>query len=330
MSTMRAIVLNSYEDSQFVLADVPRPEAGPGEVLVRVHASGVNPIDYRIREGVAAYAMPQLPAILGTDMAGVVEAVGPGVTQFAVGDEVYGMTGGVRGTQGSLAEYQAVDVDLIAKKPTNLTLRQAAALPLVFLTAWEGLVDAAKVGPGMTVLVQGGAGGVGHVAIQIARAKGATVFATASRGKQALVESLGATFIDYQTTASAEALVAEYGGGEGFDIVYDTVGGAVLDESMKAAKPYGHIASCYAFGEHNLAGGSLRCMTLTGVFVLLPLLSGKGRRRQGAILAEATRMAEAGTLMPIVDPRTFDLSQAQGAHEVQASGQLVGKLVIDV
>ncbi|MDU7866995.1 MAG: alcohol dehydrogenase catalytic domain-containing protein, partial [Pantoea sp.] len=140
---------------------MPQPQAG--QVLVRVHASGVNPIDYKIRLGEAPYAMPQLPAVQGTDMAGEVVAVGEGVTQFRVGDEVYGLAGGVRGLQGSLAEFIAADADLLAIKPRNLSMREAAALPLTFLTAWSGLVDNANVQAGQHVLVQGGAGGVGNM-----------------------------------------------------------------------------------------------------------------------------------------------------------------------
>ncbi|QWT22053.1 zinc-dependent alcohol dehydrogenase family protein [Bacillus sp. NP157] len=329
MTTMRALLLNSYEDGTLTDTQITRPVPGVGEVLVRVVASGVNPVDLSIRKGTAPYAMPELPAVLGCDMAGVVADVGEGVSAFKVGDEVYGMTGGVRGLQGSLAEYQVVDADFLAIKPSKLSMRQAAAIPLVFLTAWEGLVDAAAVQPGQTVLVQGGAGGVGHMAVQIARARGARVFATASEGKRDLVETLGATFINYNTEKVAD-FVARHTGGVGFDVVYDTVGGSVLDQSMLAIKPHGHIVSCCAFGQYTLAPGSFRCMTLSGVFVILPMLSGKQRSHQGAILAEATRMVDADALMPILDPRTFDLSQAMAAHAVQASGKLVGKLVIDV
>ncbi len=173
-NTMRALVLDAY-DAPFRLTKVARPVAGPGQVLVRIAASGVNPLDTKIRAGAAAHAKHPLPAILGIDLAGEVVAIGPGVTAFKPGDQVYGMTGGVGGRQGSLAEYAAVEADLLAHKPANLTMREAAALPLITITAWEGLVDRANVQSGQTVLVQGGAGGVGHVAVQIARAFGATV-----------------------------------------------------------------------------------------------------------------------------------------------------------
>jgi NADPH2:quinone reductase len=327
--TMHALVLNDYAAGTFTPTEVPRPTPAAGEVLVQVYASGVNPIDAKIRIGAAPYAMPALPAILGTDMAGVVVALGAGVQDFKVGDEVYGLTGGVRGIPGSLAQYAAVDARLLAPKPAGLSMREAAALPLVFLTAWEGLVDRAGVRAGQQVLVQGGAGGVGHVAVQIARAFGAEVYATASEAKHAIVEGYGATPIDYKNTAVAD-YVAQYAGGIGFDLVYDTVGGATLDDSLVAAKPYGHVLSCAAFRTHNLAPGSLRCVTLSGVFVLLPMLSGNGRAHHGEILRQANKLVAEGKLKPLVDPRRFALADAIAAHEAQMDGSAMGKIVIDV
>src|SRR4029077_14089362 len=180
----------------FHKADLPRPALKPNHVLVRIKASGVNPLDIKIRAGKAAHAKQPLPAVLGLDMAGVIEDVGPGVTDFKRGDEVFGMVGGVGGLQGTLAEFIAADVDLLAPKPSKLSMRQAAALPLVAITAWEGLVDRAKVRAGQTVLVHAGAGGIGHIAIQLVRAYGARVFATVSAEKKQMVEGFGATPID--------------------------------------------------------------------------------------------------------------------------------------
>jgi NADPH:quinone reductase-like Zn-dependent oxidoreductase len=326
---MRAQVLNDYADGRLTEAQVPRPVAGPGQVLVRIMASGVNPIDYKIRTGVAPYAAPELPAILGADLAGVVEALGEGVTRFKVGDEVYGMAGGVRGLPGSLAEYTAVYADALALKPKNLSMREAAAIPLVFLTAWEGLVDRAGVRAGQRVLVQGGAGGVGHMAVQIARAHGAEVFATASAEKREIVESFGATAIDYRKS-TVEQYVADHTDGMGFDVVYDSVGGQALDDSLVAARTYGHVLSCYAFGSHNLAPGSLRCVTLSGIYVLLPLLSGEGLAHHGDILREATRLVEEGKVKPLLDSRHYGLADVHAAHDAQESGNIIGKLVIDI
>ena len=193
--TMQAAILERH-GSAFRIARLPLPRPGPGQVRVRIAASGVNPLDLKIHAGEAAHARHPLPAILGIDLAGTVDRVGEGVTRFGPGDEVYGMTGGVAGVPGSLAEYAAVDADLLALKPSNLSMREAAALPLVTITAWEGLVDRMAVQSGETLLVQGGAGGVGHVAIQVARALGMTVYATGSSYSRATIEQLDATFID--------------------------------------------------------------------------------------------------------------------------------------
>ena len=183
--SMKVLVVDR-PDGSFNQVERPRPTPQGGEVLVRISASAVNPLDTKIRAGAAAHARHPLPATLGLDLAGVVEAIGEGVEGFHPGDEVYGMTGGVGGVPGTLAEYAAVDADLLAHKPSSLSMREAAALPLVVITAWEGLVDRANVQPGQTVLVQGGAGGVGHVAVQIAKAFGAEVFAT-YRGDQGAI-----------------------------------------------------------------------------------------------------------------------------------------------
>lgn len=241
-ASMRAVVLEQF-GGPLTLSELATPTAGPGQVLVRVAASGVNPLDTKIRAGKAAHARSRLPAILGVDLAGVVEAVGPQVTGFTPGDEVYGLTGGVGELQGSLAEYAAVDARLLAHKPVSLGPREAAALPLTVITAWEGLVDRAQVRAGQRVLVHGGAGGIGHVAIQIARARGAKVFATGSARSLETITRLGATPIDY-TTTPVEDYVARHTGGEGFDIIFDTVGGETLDASFTAVRTYtGHVVS---------------------------------------------------------------------------------------
>ncbi len=329
MNTMQAAVLNAFEQP-LVVSEVARPAAGPGQVLVRVAASAVNPLDTKIVAGKGGHAQAKLPGILGIDMAGVVEAVGAGVSGFAPGDEVYGMTGGIGGVPGSLAQYAAVDADLLAHKPRSIDMRAAAALPLVFITAWEGLVDRAHVSAGMTVLVHGGAGGVGHMAVQLARAKGAIVYATGSAKDRAVIEGYGATFIDYQSE-SVDDYLQQHTGGEGFDIVYDTVGGATLDASFRAAKLYhGHVVSCLGWGTHALAPLSFRAATYSGVFTLLPLLSGKGRANHGHIMNEAAKLVDAGQMAVRLDAGRYTLFTANEAHQVVAGGTARGKVVIDI
>ena len=326
---MRAAVLEEY-NSPFRLIEVARPKPAAGQVLVRIKASGVNPLDTKIRSGNGAHAKQPLPAILGMDMAGVVEELGAEVSGFSVGDEVYGLTGGVGGLQGSLAEFAAVDVDLLAKKPVNLTMHQAAAIPLSFITAWEGLVDRANVHAAQRVLIHAGAGGVGHVAVQLAVARGAQVFATVSPEKKAVVESYGAVPIDYRST-SVEQYVAQHTGGEGFDVVYDTVGGTTLDDSFVAAKVYtGHVLSSLGWGTHKLAPLSFRGATYSGVFTLLPMLTGRGQAHHGEIMREATILVEAGMLTPLVDGRRFALDAALIAHELVESGKALAKVVVDI
>ena len=325
---MQAAILDGAKQP-FRLASIARPQPAAGQVLVRIKASGVNPLDTKIRAGAAAHARHPYPAILGIDLAGIVEAVGPDVTDFRAGDEVYGMTGGVGGVQGSLAEYAAVDAALLARKPNNLGMREAAALPLVFITAWEGLVDRARVQAGQTVLIHGGAGGVGHVAVQLARAKGAKVFATGSAKSLDYIKQLGATPIDYDK-ANVEQYVAEHTGGKGFDIVYDNVGGTTLDASFNAIKRFGHVVSALGWGTHALAPLSFRAATYSGVFTLLPLLSGEGRAHHGEIMAEATRLAEAGKLVPLLDARRFTMESIGEAYALIRDHAAKGKLVVDI
>ncbi|WP_248745523.1 zinc-dependent alcohol dehydrogenase family protein [Pseudomonas sp. MWU12-2037] len=312
------------------LVSIDRPAPAAGQVLVRIKASGINPLDAKIRAGQAGHARQPLPAILGMDLAGVVEALGEGVSGWAVGDEVYGLATGIGGAQGSLAEFAAVDARLLARKPANLSMREAAALPLVLITAWEGLVDRARVGADQSVLIHGGAGGVGHVAVQIAKAFGARVFATGSAMQQAQIENFGATFIDYRQQG-VEEYVALHTAGEGFDIVYDTVGGETLDRSFQAARIYhGHVLSCLGWGQHSLAPLSFRGATYSGVFTLLPLLTGHGREHHGQILAQAARLIEAGQLKPLLDPRRFTLQTAEEAYTLLAGGAAQGRLVIEI
>lgn len=324
---MQAAILDA-PNTPFRVAPIARPSHEAGQVLVRIVASGVTPLDTKIHAGQAAHARHPLPNILGMDMAGIVEATGSGVSGFRRGDEVYGLTGGIGGLQGSLAQYAAVDADLLAAKPANLTMREAASLPLNIITAWEGLIDRAHIRSGQTVLIQGGAGGVGHVAVQIARALGARVFATGSSGDKAYIEQRGATFIDKTTPVTD--YVAEHTAGQGFDLVYDTVGGAVLDASFNAVAQFGHVVSALGWGTHALAPLSFRAATYSGVFTLLPMLTGKGRPHHGEILHQATEMIEAGKIVPRLDPRHFTLDTVLEAYAALRNRTTAGRLVVDL
>jgi NADPH:quinone reductase-like Zn-dependent oxidoreductase len=207
-------------------------------------------------------------------------------------------------------------------------MQQAAALPLVTITAWEGLVDRASVRTGQTVLVHAGAGGVGYAAIQIALAYGAKVFTTVSDNKRAIVEDLGASAIDRQMPV--DEYVALHTGGEGFDIVYDTLGGAVLDSSFLAVKRYtGHVVSCLGWGTHSLAPLSFRAATYSGVFTLFPLLTGVQRANHGHILHQASKLAEHNRLKPLLAEQQFRRNEIASAYDLVAKGSK-GKVVIEL
>jgi NADPH:quinone reductase len=326
--SMQALVLNQYK-GPLELTTMSIPEPARGEVLVRIKAASLNPLDTKIRAGAAAHARHPLPLVLGIDMAGEVVAVGADVNAFKPGDEVYGMTGGVGGIQGSLAQYAAVDAQLLAHKPSNLSMREAAALPLAFITSYSGIVDRAKLQAGQTVLVHGGAGGVGHVSVQLAHALGAQVYATASARDHEIVARFGATPIDY-ATQTVEQYVAEHTSGVGFDLVVDNVGGATLDASFAAVRHFGHVVSALGWGTHALAPLSFREATYSGVFTLHPLLTGQHRAHHGEMLAQATRLVEDGKLTPYVDPRRFDLASAERAYDAITERTARGKIVVDI
>jgi NADPH2:quinone reductase len=325
--TMSALRLDG-PGAPLTLVQLPRPVAAPGEVLVRIAAAGLNPLDTKIRAGQAGHARQPAPAVLGIDMSGTVEAVGDGIEGFAPGDAVYGMTGGIGGVQGSLAEFASVDARLLAIAPSRIPLADAAALPLGFITAWEGLVDRANVQPDQTVFVHGGAGGVGSMAVQLAVARGARVVATGSAAQLAVIADMGAIAVD-RHEKDMQTIVDEYTNGDGFDIVYDTLGGATLDASFIAVRRYGgHVVSSLGWGTHSLAPLSFRAATYSGVFTLMPLLTGNGREQHGRIMAEATRLADAGKLRPVLSTQRFALVEGNTALDLVESGRSAGKVIV--
>lgn len=327
---MKAQLLQTYGDTpDFRLTDTGVPAVKPGHVLVRVAATSVNPIDIKIRKMKPAFA-PTLPAILGMDVAGTVEAVGEGVSNLKPGDEVFGCAGGLADMPGALAEYMLADARLLALKPANLSMAQAAALPLVTITAWDALFDRARIRAGQFVLIHAGTGGVGHVAVQLAKSCGARVATTVSTADKAmLARSLGADEIINYREERPEEYVARLTGGRGFDIVFDTVGGANLDASFLAAGQGGTVVSTNTRSTHDLSLLHAKALTLSVVFMLLPLITGQGRERHGEIMAQAAALAQSGKLGPHLGT-TFPLEDIAKAHEFLDSGRAVGKVVIQV
>ncbi|WP_395374713.1 zinc-dependent alcohol dehydrogenase family protein [Marinicella sp. W31] len=328
---MKAMIVNNFGESDvFEEANIAKPEIKAGHVLVKVAATSVNTVDTMIRQmGKELPLSPEAPAVLGMDFAGTIEAIGDGVNQFSVGDEVYGCAGGLADLQGTLAEYMLADAKLIAHKPKSISMREAAALPLVGITAYEGLVRAG-VKQGQKVLVHGGSGGVGHVALQLANYFGADVYSTGGGDNQIeLIEKLGATGINYLTETVSD-YVAKHTEGAGFDVVYDSVGGANLTNSFEAAALNGHVATTVSMVEMDLTPAHFKGLSLHVVFMLIPMLHDYKREEHGKILTHMAEIVDEGKLIPIVDEERFNLSQIGLAHDRLSSGQAIGKVVVSI
>lgn len=328
---MKAMILNAYgETAAFQPTELPDPAPPPGHVLVRVAATSVNTVDTMIRRmGADLPISPELPAVLGMDFAGEIVAVGAGVSNFAPGDEVYGCAGGLADLQGALAEFIPADARLIAHKPKSLSMREAAALPLVGITALEGL-QRAQARSGQKVLVHGGAGGVGHVAAQFAAHLGAEVYATGSGARSLeVIEGFGVTPIDYRAETVAD-YVAKHTGGAGFDLVFDSVAGANLTNSFEAAALNGSVVATVALVDLDLTPAHFKGLSLHVVFMLIPMLHDHMREAHGEILAKLATAVDAGGVRPLVDSQRFRLEDAGAAHDHLASGKAIGKVVIEL
>jgi len=321
-STMKAIVLCRFGGfDAFELRDVSVPAVGPRQVRVRVHATAINPLDYQIRRGDYAGSVP-LPAIIGHDVSGVVEETGANVSEFAIGDEVY-YTPKIFGGPGSYAEQHVADVDLVARKPRNITHLEAASLTLVGGTVWEALVTRAQLAVGETILVHGGAGGVGTVAIQLATAMGARVITTARRRNHEFVRSLGADEVIDHTADDYVLAVEELTHGHGVNVVIDTIGGDTLTRSALALADGGRVVSIVDIAQpQNLIEAWGKNAAYHFVFT---------RQNRGK-LDGMTNLIERGLIKPVIGA-VLPLAQVGEAHELLEGGSsrgLRGKVAIDV
>jgi NADPH2:quinone reductase len=313
------------------LVERPRPDlAGPDDILIRLSAAGVNPVDTKIRRN-GPLRPDGLPATLGCDGAGVVEATGASVGRFKPGDEVWFCHGGLGGPVGNYAEYIVLDQHLAQAKPRAIEMVAAASAPLVLLTAWESLHDRAHLAAGQRVLIHGGAGGVGHVAIQLARAAGARVCTTVSSPeKAAFAHALGAEYcINYLEEDLVEA-VMEWTEGQGVEIALDTVGPAVFRQTIPAMAQYGDLVTLLDPGpELDLKEARLRNLRISLELMLTPMLKNlpQARIHQGEILRHCGDLIECGELRIHVS-QTFPLEQAGEAHKLIEQGHVTGKLAL--
>jgi NADPH:quinone reductase-like Zn-dependent oxidoreductase len=307
---MRAMLLMGHGEPKMLrYGEAPDPTAGPGEVVVDIHAASVNAADYKVRLGGGRYSLSRFPHILGRDFSGVVSRVGPGVTDFTVGDAVFGVTD--QGVEGAYAEKIVINVTLIAKKPDHLSHAEAAALGLTSLTALTAIEDTAQLKPSQTILIQGGAGGVAGFAIQLAKHLGATVMTTASASNHPYVRGLGADrVIDY----NAEDFTAI---GPICDVVFDTVGGGVRAGCYAVLKPGGKLVwiAPAPEGFHP---------SRNDVQTLRPNVI-----RDRAHLERMLALLDAGAVRPPLIVR-YKLADAAEAHRVSEARHLQGKLVLEV
>lgn len=331
---MKAVQMREAGDInvlQFVDVDEPKIQSAT-EVKVKLHAAGVNPIDTKIR-ATAAYYPDKLPAVLGCDGAGVIVETGDEVNQFKTGDEVWFFNGGLGNEQGNYAEFTVLDETLVSKKPTTLDFKQAAAGPLVLITAWEALYDQVKLDETRTVLIHAGAGGVGHVAIQLVKRTGAKVFTTAhGKDKQELVKQLGADeVIDYRTDNFVEK-INELTCGAGVDVVFDTVGGETFKQSLDCLAYRGEIVTLLDPGS-DMVWKEARVRNIKMIFELMltPMVRGltHARQHQTEILNQCASWIDGGELKVLLSD-TYPLADAAKAHAAIEAGHTMGKIVLEI
>ncbi|PNW56180.1 UNVERIFIED_CONTAM: alcohol dehydrogenase [Euhalothece sp. KZN 001] len=329
---MRAIVMTTNGTANVLQPqDVISPKINtPQDILIRLCAVGINPIDTKLRKRGTFYP-EQIPAILGCDGAGIVEAVGSNVSCFQLGDEVYFCYGGLgkKGT-GNYAEYAVVDERFVAAKPQSLSFAEAAAAPLVLITAWEALYDRGRLEAGRRVLIHGGSGGVGHVAIQLAKLKGAEVCTTISSAeKAAFVKNLGAHPINYQETNFVDA-VNDWTEGEGVELAFDTVGGENLEKTFAAVQLYGDVVTILSPSETiNWKEARSRNLRIGLELMLTPQLTNNlyAQLAQTKILEQCSRLIDQGGLK-IHLHQTFPLEKAAEAHQLLEAGGMTGKIAL--
>lgn len=327
---MKAMVINQFgEVDVFQPAKVAAPDIFFNHVLIKVEATSVNPLDSKVRSGALSMLAPAFPAVLHGDVAGVVAEVGEGVTQFKTGDEVYGCAGGLTGMSGALAEYMLADADLLAHKPKSLTMAQAAALPLVSLTAWQAL-ERLNILTQPNILIHAGTGGVGHIAIQLAKCYNTIVYTTVSTlEKMEIAKSLGADVTINYKEATVNDYVSRYTQGKGFAAVFDTLGEKTLDVSLEAAALNGQVATIVAATSHDLSAFFFKGLSLHAIMQPNPLLTGQGRKTYGEILKQISKLVDDKKITPLLDKQRFGFTEVASAHHYLEQGKAIGKVVLE-
>lgn len=331
---MKVVLMTGAGDPDVLqLQEVANP-APPSntELLIRLKAAGINPIDTKLRQRGTFYP-DKMPAILGCDGAGIVEAVGAGVENFRPGDEVYFCYGGLGDRFGNYAEYTVVDERFVAPKPASLSFAEAAATPLVLITAWESLYDRGRLEAGRKALIHAGAGGVGHVAIQLAKLQGADVCTTVSSPEKAdFVRSLGADEVIFYNQTDFVQAALDWTQGEGVDLAFDTIGGDIFAKSFPAVKIYGDIVTILEpDAKTSWKVARSRNLRISLELMLTPMLQGlvEDLQHQAKILSQCARLIDEGKLKIHLN-KTFPLEAAAEAHRLLETGSMMGKIVLNI
>ena len=326
---MKAMVINDFGGPEvFEEASLPTPFAKSGEVIIKVKATSVNPVDYKIRDGRIPFLAPSHPTILHADAVGTISEAGPDVEGFNVGDQVMCFATGMVGKPGALAEYMAADARMIAKMPSNLSFEEAAALPLVGVTSWYDIVEVGEAGPDKSVLIMGGTGGVGHIALQLAKWKGSFVAAACGSDEKAkLATELGADAVINYRTAQNEDYAKIAPGGRGFDVVFNTPGTPSVNHAVHAAAFGGQIVDI--LGEFPTEGSfQMKWLSFKSTFAGHEIVFGSNPARVGEILTELSSLVEQGIVKPLLDEKRFTFSRVGEAHEYAEKGSPTGKVVL--
>lgn len=327
---MRAYVIKQFGGPEvFEAAEMPMPILKPGHVLIEVVGSSVNQLDIKMRSGAVPEVTSEFPAILNGDVSGKVIACADDVHGIKIGEEVYGIAGGIANIPGALADYMLVDARLIAKRPEKLSLINSAAVPLVAITAWEALFTKTNITAGQHILVHGGLGGVGHVGIQLAKLSGAIVSTTVSDDKDfETARKFGADYVINFREESVDDYVARITNRKGFDVVFDTVGGNNLVNSFAAVRLNGAVVTTAARIQLDLSPLHNKGLSFHVVFMMLPLIYNIGRERYSEILKKIAELIDRGELQLLIDSLRFKFSEISKAHAYLESGQAKGKVVL--
>jgi len=326
---MKAIIIDNVGDvTEFKVSEYQKPTINDNQVLLKVEGTNINPADLMMRQGHLPL-INEFPVILHTDVVGTITEIGKNVNNFSVGQRVLGFAGVINGRQGALADFMPVNENQIVLAPNNISVKKIAALPMISVTAWEAVVEKANVKAGEKILIHGGVGGVGHMAVQIAKSFGATVYTTiGSEDDKKLALSLGADYAINYKTQTVEEYTKEYTNDSGFDVVIDTVGGANFETSLKATAAYGRLVSTYLWGKVDMTEAANKSINVFPINIWIPMAANIRPTYHSNMIKNVVELILKGKLKPLVNEKEFSFNEVAEAHKYAESKSGVGKIII--